>query len=100
LQTKNVILKYTTDAVVKIAELGFDPHYGARPIKRVIQKEVLNPIALSIVSNIDKKNKLVSLEVRKGELFLDTKGMKSDYPKTIKLSTSSILQKKKKSIEL
>jgi ATP-dependent Clp protease ATP-binding subunit ClpB len=83
LKSKNVILKYTSEAAAKIAEIGFDPHYGARPIKRVIQKEVLNPIALAIVSNMSKNQKLVSLEVKKGELFLDTKGIKSDYPKKI-----------------
>jgi ATP-dependent Clp protease ATP-binding subunit ClpB len=45
--------------------LVFDPHYGARPIKRVIQKEVLNPIALAIVSNIGKGEKQVMLDVKK-----------------------------------
>lgn len=81
LKTKNVILKYTEAAVQKISELGYDPHYGARPIKRVIQKEVLNPIALAIVSNMNKKEKTVILDVKKGELTLDTKSLKSDYPK-------------------
>ncbi len=81
LRTKNVVLKYSDSAVQKIAELGFDPHYGARPIKRVIQKEVLNPIALAIVSNMNKKEKTVILDVKKGELVLDTKSLKSNYPK-------------------
>lgn len=81
LLTKKVVLKYTEAAVQKIAELGFDPHYGARPIKRVIQKEVLNPVALAIVTNMDKKEKVVILDVKKGELVLDMKGMKSNYPK-------------------
>jgi ATP-dependent Clp protease ATP-binding subunit ClpB len=84
LQTKNVKLKFTDAAVEKIAELGFDPHYGARPIKRVIQKEVLNPVALAIVSNMDKKEKVVLLDVKKGELTLDLKGLKSSYPSKIK----------------
>jgi ATP-dependent Clp protease ATP-binding subunit ClpA len=98
LQTKNVILKYSKEAVTKIADLGFDPHYGARPIKRVIQKEVLNPIALSIVSNMSKKNKVVLLDVKKGELVLDMKGMKSELTKT-NFVTKSILQKNKKSLK-
>ncbi len=83
LQTKNVNLKYTDAAVQKIAELGYDPHYGARPIKRVIQKEVLNPVALAIVSNMDKKEKVVVLDVKKGELVLDLKGLKSNYPNKV-----------------
>ena len=75
LKTKNVILKFTKAASEKIAELGFDPHYGARPIKRVIQKEVLNPIALAIVSNMGKKEKTVTLDVKKGELVLNMTGL-------------------------
>jgi ATP-dependent Clp protease ATP-binding subunit ClpB len=81
LRSRNVNLKYTSEAVKKISELGYDPHYGARPIKRVIQKEVLNPVALAIVSNMDKKGKNVILDVRKGVLTLDLKGLKSNYPK-------------------
>ncbi len=82
LKSKNVSLKYTPAAAAKIAELGYDPHYGARPIKRVIQKEVLNPVALAIVTNMDKKEKSVLLDVKKNELFLDMKGLKSNYPKS------------------
>ena len=69
---KKVTLTYTQKAVEKISELGYDPHYGARPIKRVIQKEVLNPIALQIVSNINRVDKTVILDVnKKGELSLE-----------------------------
>jgi ATP-dependent Clp protease ATP-binding subunit ClpB len=73
LKHKGVNLKYSEEAAEKIAELGYDPHYGARPIKRVIQKEVLNPIAMQIVSNMEKKEKNVLLDVKKGELVLETK---------------------------
>jgi ATP-dependent Clp protease ATP-binding subunit ClpC len=96
LRTKNVILRYTSEASAKIAELGYDPHYGARPIKRVIQKEVLNPVALAIVSNMDKKEKVVVLDVKNGQLTLDLKGLKSTYPKE---STESRLQKNKNEIQ-
>ncbi len=69
---KKVTLTYTQKALEKIAEIGYDPHYGARPIKRVIQKEVLNPIALQIVSNINRVDKTVILDVnKKGELSLE-----------------------------
>jgi ATP-dependent Clp protease ATP-binding subunit ClpB len=77
LKTKNVDLQYTEAAIEKIAELGFDPHYGARPIKRVIQKEVLNPVALAIVTHMNKTEKKVLLDVKKGELFLDLKTLKT-----------------------
>lgn len=80
LKNKNVTLSYSLEAVQKIAELGYDPHYGARPIKRVIQKEVLNPIALAIVSNLSKAEKVVVLDVKKGVLNLEMKGIKTILP--------------------
>lgn len=73
LALKNVKLTYTKKALEKIAELGYDPHYGARPIKRVIQKEVLNPIALQMVTHVNKKETEVILDVKKGNLSLEVK---------------------------
>jgi ATP-dependent Clp protease ATP-binding subunit ClpB len=75
LSQKGVQLKVSDKALAKIAELGYDPKYGARPIRRVIQTELLNPIALAIVSNtlggmmnvmvdVDKNGK-ISLEQKK-----------------------------------
>jgi ATP-dependent Clp protease ATP-binding subunit ClpB len=73
LSQKNIKLAYTKKALEKIAELGYDPHYGARPIKRVIQKEVLNPIALQMVTNLSKDEKQVVLDVKKNKLVLEVK---------------------------
>lgn len=73
LEHKKIKLSYTKKALEKIAEIGYDPHYGARPIKRVIQKEVLNPIALHMVSYLNKKEKEVLLDVKKDKLVLDVK---------------------------
>ena len=40
----------TEEALDFLAEVGFDPVYGARPLKRVIQKNLENPIAIGILS--------------------------------------------------
>jgi len=50
LKEKEIKLVVTEEVKKKIADLGFDPHYGARPLKRVIQKQILDPLALKIVS--------------------------------------------------
>jgi ATP-dependent Clp protease ATP-binding subunit ClpB len=42
-------LEVTEAAIARIAEQGFDPAYGARPLKRVIQREVQNPLATSLL---------------------------------------------------
>ncbi|RWW70846.1 hypothetical protein BHE74_00021452 [Ensete ventricosum] len=49
LKQKNIYLHYTPAAVELLGNLGFDPNFGARPVKRVIQQMVENEIALSIL---------------------------------------------------
>jgi ATP-dependent Clp protease ATP-binding subunit ClpB len=46
---KGLVLDVAADATAWIAEAGYDPIYGARPLKRVIQRELQNPIALSLL---------------------------------------------------
>ncbi len=47
---RNIHLLVTDDAFEHIAEVGYDPYFGARPVKRVIQREVLNELSKSILS--------------------------------------------------
>lgn len=50
----------TDDAINYIAEAGYDPHFGARPVKRVIQRQVLNELSKQILSGtIDKAHNVV-----------------------------------------
>lgn len=48
--SQQIILDATDEAIEYLANRGFDPQYGARPIKRVIQKEVLNAISKELLS--------------------------------------------------
>jgi ATP-dependent Clp protease ATP-binding subunit ClpB len=50
LAEKNIHLEATEDALISLAKKGFDPQYGARPVKRVIQKEVLNELSKELLS--------------------------------------------------
>lgn len=50
LKEKNIQFSATEDAIECLTEKGFDPQYGARPIKRVIQKEVLNELSKEILA--------------------------------------------------
>ncbi len=47
---KGITLNVTNEAINHIANLGFEPQFGARPIKRVIQREVLNQLSKKILS--------------------------------------------------
>ncbi|KAE8056288.1 hypothetical protein FH972_013074 [Carpinus fangiana] len=49
LKQKNIDLHYTMEAVELLGKLGFDPNFGARPVKRVIQQLVENEIAMGIL---------------------------------------------------
>ena len=50
LEKNNIKLDITDEAVTKLAEIGYDPQFGARPLKRVIQKEVLNELSKMILA--------------------------------------------------
>lgn len=49
LKQKKIDLYYTKEAVELLGTLGFDPNYGARPVKRVIQQLVENEIAMGVL---------------------------------------------------
>ena len=50
LETKNIIIATTEAAVEHLAEAGFDPQFGARPLKRTLQKEILNKLSKEILA--------------------------------------------------
>ncbi len=60
LKEKGFHLVVTNDAVDWIAKTGFDPFFGARPVKRLIQKQVLTELSKALLSNsVDKEHNLV-----------------------------------------
>jgi len=60
LNNKKINIKVSEKAKLLLAELGFDPNLGARPLKRVIQREVLNPLSLKIVSGqVQEGNEII-----------------------------------------
>ncbi|MFN3952598.1 MAG: ATP-dependent chaperone ClpB [Thermaurantimonas sp.] len=50
LEQQHITFEYTDAAVRYLAEVGFDPQFGARPVKRVIQKRVLNQLSKEILA--------------------------------------------------
>jgi len=73
-QLKKVIAKQhitidaTEEAITYLAEKGYDPQYGARPIKRVIQKEVLNNLSKELLSGAIKADSIVLIDSFDNEL--------------------------------
>ena len=71
LEPKNISLKVNAEAQKFLAQEGYDPHYGARPLKRYIQTHILNPLSEHIVGNKVKEGDVVRVEVRDGHLVLE-----------------------------
>jgi ATP-dependent Clp protease ATP-binding subunit ClpB len=49
LAERNLGLELSDEALARIAKIGYDPAFGARPLKRVLQREVADPIALAVL---------------------------------------------------
>ncbi len=61
IKEQDIELSITDDVVKKLAELGYDKEFGARPLKRTIQHYVTNPLAVEMLKNPDKKKFSVRL---------------------------------------
>ncbi|MBN2094006.1 MAG: AAA family ATPase [Candidatus Zambryskibacteria bacterium] len=62
---KEISLELTDEAFEYLAKEGYNPQYGARPLKRLIQNKILNPIASLILSKRIVKGGIVSISVKK-----------------------------------
>ncbi|PKO45865.1 MAG: ATP-dependent chaperone ClpB [Betaproteobacteria bacterium HGW-Betaproteobacteria-22] len=67
LNAMDMQLELTDAAVAEIANAGFDPVYGARPLKRAIQSEIENPLAREILSGNFVAKDIVKVDVKAGK---------------------------------
>ena len=63
LKENGIEIEATDDVLDYIGELGYDPQFGARPLKRVIQRKVLNELSKLILSGEISKDAVVSVEL-------------------------------------
>ena len=69
----NVKIEATDEAIDWLAQLGYDPQFGARPVKRVIQKRVVNELSKQILSGKIQSNSEIMLDVFDGEFVFRNK---------------------------
>ncbi|WP_299163068.1 ATP-dependent chaperone ClpB [uncultured Eudoraea sp.] len=62
LSKQHITIDATDEAIAYLAQRGYDPQYGARPIKRVIQKEVLNSLSKELLSGKVKADSVVLID--------------------------------------
>ena len=68
LADRKVELEFDSNAMQWLANRGYDPVYGARPLKRVIQRSLQNPLATQILEGRVKDGDTVKVSVENGEL--------------------------------
>lgn len=59
---QNITIDATNEAIAYLADKGYDPQYGARPVKRIIQKEVLNNLSKELLSGNIKTDSIVLID--------------------------------------
>ncbi|NDG47055.1 MAG: type VI secretion system ATPase TssH, partial [Flavobacteriia bacterium] len=65
---KSDIRLYPTDEVIdELAKTGFDPQFGARPVKRLIQKKILNALSKELLAGKVEKGSDLILDVFEGQ---------------------------------
>ncbi len=70
LESRKIDLSVSDDAVDLLAQRGYDPVYGARPLKRVLQRDLADPIATAILEGRYSDGDAIKVSVEDGELVL------------------------------
>jgi ATP-dependent Clp protease ATP-binding subunit ClpB len=79
LEDRKIELQFDESARKWLAEKGYDPAYGARPLKRVIQKQVQDPLAEKILQGEVRDGDLVKITAGTDRLlFLPRHGMRAE----------------------
>ena len=73
LESQKITLELTDAAKERIAREGYDPVYGARPLKRAIQKEILDPLSLEILEGKFREGQTIKVDEREGKLVFAAK---------------------------
>jgi ATP-dependent Clp protease ATP-binding subunit ClpB len=71
LQGSGFDLEVSEEALDLLGEAGFDPVYGARPLKRAIQNEIENPLAQKILSGGFAAGETIKVDVEQGRFRFD-----------------------------
>nr|WP_314897599.1 ATP-dependent chaperone ClpB [uncultured Flavobacterium sp.] len=68
LAQQGITMDATAEAIAYLSEKGYDPQFGARPVKRVIQRDVLNKLSKEILAGNIKTDSIILLDAFNGEL--------------------------------
>lgn len=87
LAERDVKLSWTKEVLANLAEEGYDPIFGARPLKRLIQQEVVNPLSKAILEGKIRNEDNVKLRLEHQKIAIEKMESKSKNPKEHMISS-------------
>ena len=96
LKNKEIDLAVSDAVLNELAHDGYNPQYGARPLKRMIQDKILNPVATMMISNKVLSGGTISVDIQGKEFIFDVK--KSARSSVHKANKSAKVHKKKETV--
>ena len=73
LAERHIGIELTDAARLALADEGYDPHFGARPLKRTLQRLVQNPLAMRLLKGEFKPGQTIEVDHKKGGFTFDAK---------------------------
>jgi ATP-dependent Clp protease ATP-binding subunit ClpB len=70
LKQKNITLEFTQSLKDYLAREGYEPSYGARPLKRVIQNQILDELALEIIEGKIQEGQKIKIDVKSEKVII------------------------------
>jgi ATP-dependent Clp protease ATP-binding subunit ClpA len=80
LEEKEIRLEVSSAVLEYLAKEGYNPQYGARPLKRLIQEKILTPVATFMISQGVGKGGSISVGMKGGEFTFDVKKGRKPIP--------------------
>jgi ATP-dependent Clp protease ATP-binding subunit ClpB len=74
LAARGITLELSDDALTLLGNLGYDPVYGARPLKRVIQRQLVDRIAVGLLDGSYRDGQTIRADAVGGEIVLSAVG--------------------------
>ncbi len=84
LSEKGITVTVAEDALSYLARVGYDPHYGARPLNRLIQNKILNPIAERIIARTINDGDTVSVSMNGDDVVITVQQVKKKRISSLK----------------
>ena len=71
MQENNIDFKFTDDLAFYFAEIGFDPLFGARPLRRAIEENLVDIVAMRIIDGQIKPGDTIAPKIENGKIVIE-----------------------------